>query len=82
VKPDPSALALRAEELAAHEQELGGWTVRVSSFRLGDRWYASVESLDAGARIARGEAATRAEAEGIALEKAAQRLAKTRTFPA
>jgi hypothetical protein len=62
------------------KEEVQGWTVLVSSFLLGDHWHATVENTEAGARIARGNGATRAEAEGIALRKAKERLAATRVF--
>lgn len=73
---------VRAEQLIIREEEIAGWTVRISSFRLGESWHATVESVDVGARFARGEGVTRVEAETIALEKAGERLGRTRKFPA
>ncbi len=48
------------------------------SYRLGDTYYCSVDNVDPGAVVARADAATRAEAEGAAVEKARQRIGKTR----
>ena len=73
---------VRAEQLLIREEEIAGWTVRISSFRLGASWHATVESVDVGARFARGEGDTREGAEAIALEKAGERLGRTRKFPA
>ena len=73
---------VRAEQLLIREVEIAGWTVRISSFRLGGSWHATIESVDVGARFARGEGVTREEAEASALERAGERLGRTRKFPA
>lgn len=67
----------RAEPMRRQEQ-VGRRTITVTSYRLGDRYYCTVDNVEPGARIARGEGATRAEAERIAIEKVAARLAQTR----
>jgi hypothetical protein len=67
-----------------HEErtiEVAGWRARVRSHRLGDAYYCTVDNVDPGARVARGTGATREEAERIALERAATRLAATRRNP-
>ena len=72
---------LAPTELEERTLELAGWPVRVRSHRLGDTYFAAVDNVDPGARIARGIGATREEAEAIALERAEERLAATRRHP-
>ena len=48
------------------------------SYRLGEKYYAKVDNVSPGALVARAEAATKEEAERVALEKAERRLAATR----
>ena len=71
---------MRAERFSSRTREINGWAVRIESVRLGELYNATVRSLDPGASIARGEGATREEAERIAVEKATERLGRTRTF--
>jgi hypothetical protein len=65
---------LRAEEYSEHTDEVAGWGVRVTSFRAGEQYHATVENTAVGARIARGTGATRESAESSALQKAQRRL--------
>ncbi len=58
--------------------DLEGWPTRVASYQLATRWAAKVDNVSPGAIIARGEGATREEAETEALELAAKRLRTTR----
>jgi hypothetical protein len=69
---------LRAQEYETHEQVLHGWTVRVITYRIGELYFASLESKDPGAPIARAQGKTRAEVLGIVQQKASDRLARTR----
>jgi len=69
---------MRAEAYLAREETVAGWVVRVISYQLGERFLASVENADVGARIARAEAGTREEAERVAIDRANERLARTR----
>ena len=72
---------MRAEEYSEHTDEVAGWGVRVTSFRAGEQYHATVENTAVGARIARGTGATRESAEGAALEKAQRRLLHARVLP-
>ena len=54
---------------------------RAVSYRVGDRYYCTIDNVDPGARFARAEGTTREEAESTALEKAARYLEQTRRFP-
>jgi hypothetical protein len=65
-------------DLTARDDTLGGWPVRVTSYRIGERWFASVENADPGAKVARSEGHSREQAEHTACEKATERLGRTR----
>ena len=71
---------MRPEDYSNREEEILGWKVRISSYGLGERYHATIENVDPGARIARAEGSTREQAEGEALEQAHRRLARTRRF--
>jgi hypothetical protein len=72
---------MRAEEHNERTGEVAGWGVRVSSYRMGEQYHATVENTAVGARIARGSGATRESAEDEALTRAERRLARTRVVP-
>jgi hypothetical protein len=72
---------MRTEEYAERTDEVAGWGVRVTSFRTGEQYHATVENTAVGARIARGSGATRESAEGEALVRAERRLLQTRVVP-
>lgn len=68
----------KAEEYQQHRTELAGWPVRVTSYRLGERWICEIDNVDPGAMVARAEGDSRAAAEAAATTKAEQRLGRTR----
>jgi hypothetical protein len=72
---------MKSEEFRERRDQLEGWPINVVSYRIGQRFYCSVDNVDPGARFARAEGATRDEAEGAALEKAARYLKQTRRVP-
>ena len=69
---------MRAEDYQRRREEIGGWPVGIVSYRLGERFVCEVDNVSPGARIARGEGASREEAEQAALTAAARRLGRTR----
>jgi len=71
---------MKPEEYSRRQQEVGRWKINVTSYRLGDRYYCTVDNVEPGARIARGEGATQEEAERSAIEKATARLSRTRVM--
>jgi dsRNA-specific ribonuclease len=75
------ATTQRPEEYQRRQEKLAGWKVGIVSYRLGERYYCTVDNVSPGARLARGEGATREEAERQALDKAQKMLSGTRTFP-
>jgi hypothetical protein len=72
---------LKSEEYRETRRELDGWPINITSYRVGDKWYCSIDNVSPGARFARAEGSTREEAETAALEKAARYLKQTRRFP-
>jgi hypothetical protein len=73
--------ALKAEEYSRRQQELAGWAVTIETYKLGDVYHCTIANVDPGARIARADGSTRAEAESRAIEKATRYLGQTRRFP-
>ena len=65
---------LRSERYDVETKELSGVPVRVTSYRIGDRFHCHVENTDPGATIARAEGPTKEQAVEIALSKARERL--------
>jgi hypothetical protein len=73
---------LRAEDFRRRRERLEGWEIGIASYKLGARYCCEVDNDSPGARLARGEGATREEAEAEALNKAREVLARTRVRPA
>jgi hypothetical protein len=73
-----STSELRAEDYETHSDTFHGWPVRITSYRIGQRYFASVDNVDPGAQVSRAEAATREDAVKTACDKARERLARTR----
>jgi hypothetical protein len=69
---------MKPAEYQERRDEHAGWTMNIVSYRLGDRFYCSVDDVDPGARLSRGEGTTREEAEAQAIEKARRMLERTR----
>lgn len=58
--------------------ELAGWEVNLTTYQLGDVFHCKADNVSPGAALARTTGATREEAENKAIEKAQERLARTR----
>jgi hypothetical protein len=58
--------------------EVNGWQVRLTSYRVGDKYVCQADNVSPGACLARFSAATLEEAESQALSKAKHLLGKTR----
>ena len=69
---------MRPSDQSQRRLELSGFPVRVISYRLELTYHATVDNVEPGARIARGEGPTREAAEEAALADAARRLERTR----
>ncbi len=64
-------------QVEGHESELTeihGVEVRVTSYRIGERYFCHVSNADPGATIARGEGDSHDQAREVALSKATRRL--------
>ena len=71
---------MKAAEFTRRTQALEGWDIVVETYRLGETYFTTISSADAGARFARAQGGSRDEAERIAIEKAARWLGQTRRF--
>ena len=72
---------MKPEAYSRREQALAGWPISIETYKLGDVYHCTISNVDPGARFARADGATKAEAEERALEKAERYLAQTRRFP-
>ena len=72
---------MKSEDFRERRDEIGGWAVNIVSYKMGDRYYCTIDNVDPGARFARAEGGTREEAESAALEKATRYLQQTRRRP-
>ncbi len=72
---------LKSEDFRETQQELDGWAINIVSYRVGEKFYCTIDNVSPGARVARAEGLTREEAETTALEKAKRYLKQTRRFP-
>ena len=72
---------LHAEDYRRRRDCLEGWDIGIASYKLGGRYCCEVDNVSSGGRLARGEGATREEAEAEALNKAREMLARTRVYP-
>jgi hypothetical protein len=72
---------MKAEDYTERKEELDGWPVHIVTYRIGGKYYCTIDNVDPGARFARAEGVTREEVERVALEKAKRYLRQTRKFP-
>jgi hypothetical protein len=71
---------MKAEEYSRRQVELLGWPISIETYRLGAVYHCTIYNVDPGARFARADGSTKAEAEQMALEKAERYLQQTRRF--
>lgn len=69
---------MRAEDYAERQVEIGGWPVRLTSYRLGDVFHCTADNVSPGASLAQTTGKSREDAEQKALTKAEQLLQRTR----
>jgi hypothetical protein len=72
---------MKAEEYTERRETVDGWPINIVTYRIGDKYYCTIDNVDPGARFARAEGASREETERVALEKAKKYLGQTRRFP-
>lgn len=73
---------MRTEEFQQRQLEVGGWPVRLTSFRLGETYHCTADNVSPGARLCRTEGVTREEAEEKAVQRSEKLLARTRRMTA
>jgi hypothetical protein len=66
------------ENFQERQIEIEGWPVRLTSYRVGERYVCQADNVSPGACLARISASTPQEAEAEAISKARHLLAKTR----
>jgi hypothetical protein len=71
---------VKSEEYRETKREVDGWPINITSYRVGDKWYCTIDNVSPGARFARAQGTTREEAEATALEKAQRYLKQTRRY--
>lgn len=76
----PNEPSLRAEEYVKRQDKILEWDVAIVSYKLGQRYYCTIDNVSPGAAIARADGDTREQAEAEALAQAKERLARTRRF--
>ena len=72
---------MRAEDYSRRQIEFVGWPISIETYKLGDVYHCTIYNVDPGARFARADGSTKAEAEQSALDKAERYLKQTRRFP-
>jgi hypothetical protein len=73
-------VTLHSEGYETRRQDIAGWPVNIVSYKIGDVFHCVIDNVDPGARVARGEGASRAQAEQQAIEAAQRRLERMRRF--
>ena len=72
---------MKPEDYSRRDIELAGWPMRIETYKLGDVYHCTIANADPGARVARADGGTKADAEEKAIEKATRYLSQTRRFP-
>ena len=61
---------MKAEDYTERRETVDGWPIHIVTYRIGDKYYCSIDNVDPGARFARAEGTTREDVERVALTKA------------
>lgn len=69
---------MNAEEFKERRLEVAGWPVNLTTYRIGDAWYAKADNVSPGAALCRATGPTRELAEQAALKRAEELLGRTR----
>ena len=69
---------MKAEQYKEVKDQIAGWPVKISSYKLGDKFYVTIDNVSPGAWICKTQGATLEEAEKEARTKAAEMLGRTR----
>ncbi len=69
---------VKSEEFSERQIDVNGWPVKLTSYRVGDKYVCQADNVSPGACLARFSAASAEEAEKNAISKARHLLGKTR----
>jgi hypothetical protein len=69
---------MKVEEHSEQKIEIEGWPVHLASYRIGETFHCTLDNVSPGATLARTTGSTREEAESKAIERAAERLGRTK----
>ncbi len=70
--------AAKSEGFQERQIELNGWPVKLTSYRVGDKYICQADNVSPGACLARFSAGNPEEAEAQAISKARHLLGKTK----
>ncbi|MGI8960704.1 MAG: hypothetical protein ACR2IV_13255 [Bryobacteraceae bacterium] len=69
---------MNSEQFEERQIDIDGWPVKLTSYRVGEKYICQADNVSPGACLARFTAATLEEAESQAISKAKHLLGKTR----
>ena len=69
---------MKAEQYKEVKDTIAGWPVRITSYKLGNKYHVTVDNVSPGAWLCKNEGATLEEAEKAARAKAEEMLGRTR----
>ncbi len=72
------AAVAKSEHFQERQIELNGWPVRLTSYKVGNRYVCQADNVSPGACLARFSGASAEEAESQAISKARHLLGKTK----
>ena len=70
--------AMRPSDYSERVVDVGGWTVHLTSYALGGKYYCKADNVDPGACLTRADGSSKAEAERAALAQAEKCLGQFR----
>ena len=69
---------MKAEHFKERQIEIDGWPVKLTSYRLGEKFICEADNVSPGACLARFKSVSPEDAEAQAISKAKHMLSKTR----
>ena len=72
---------MKAEQYKEVKDQIAGWPVKISYYKLGDKYHVTIDNVSPGAWICKTQGPTLEAAEKEARAKAAEMLGRTRKMP-
>lgn len=69
---------MKAEEYREVKDTIAGWPVKITSYKVADTYFVTIDNVSPGAWICKTQGTTLAEAEKAARAKAEEMLGRTR----